>query len=204
VLDGLWNSLDFLKAAKHDGQLDVTGKRVAVIGGGNTAMDAAVTAKQLGAKDVYLLYRRSFAEMPAWPAERDGALNEGVHFVILTQQLEYLTEGRKVTGIKVCPTTLGEPDSSGRRRPLPQEGSAYDLDMDVIVEAIGQQSPADLDKILPGVDIDKGLIQTKDGSFGTTRDGVWAGGDLVEGAATVVAAVADGMKAGREMNEFLS
>ncbi len=203
VLDGLWNSLDFLKAAKHDGQLDVAGKRVAVIGGGNTAMDAAVTAKQLGAKDVYLLYRRSFAEMPAWPAERDGALNEGVHFVILTQQLEYLTEGQKVTGIKVCPTTLGEPDSSGRRRPLPQEGSAYDLDTDIIVEAIGQQSPADLDKILPGVDIDKGLIQTKDGSFGTTRDSVWAGGDLVEGAATVVAAVADGMKAGKEMNEFL-
>jgi NADPH-dependent glutamate synthase beta subunit-like oxidoreductase/2,4-dienoyl-CoA reductase-like NADH-dependent reductase (Old Yellow Enzyme family) len=191
--EGLYDALSFLRQAKSAGSIDVMGKRVAVIGGGNTAMDAAVTAKEQGAADVYLIYRRSFEEMPAWEAERNRAMDCGVHFMILTQQLEYLSADNKVTGVKVCPARLAEPDESGRRRPVPVEQSAYILDFDIVVESIGQKSPDKLEAILPGIEIERGLIKTD--NYQTSRKNVFAGGDLVHGAATVVAAVADGMKA---------
>jgi len=202
-IDGLWNAMEFLSAAREPGRLDFTGQCVAVIGGGNTAMDAAVTAKQAGAKDVYVIYRRSFEEMPAWCMERDRAINEGVHFLILTALLGFNSENGKLTGIKVCPTKLGEPDETGRRRPCPIVSSAYELDMDVVVEAVGQRSPEDIKEILPGVELRNGLIQTKENSLATSRPAVFAGGDLVRGASTVVAAVADGMRAAKEIDEFL-
>jgi NADPH-dependent glutamate synthase beta subunit-like oxidoreductase len=195
--------MEFLAAAKERGRLDLAGRSVAVIGGGNTAMDVATTARQLGAGDVYVIYRRSFKEMPAWSRERDRAMSQGVHFLILTQPLEYIRRDGKLTGIKLCPTKLGEPDASGRRRPEAVRSSAYELDMDVVVEAIGQKSPEQLEKTLPGVQFKDGLIQTKGGRTATSRPGVFAGGDLVRGPSTVVAAVADGVKAAKEMNEFL-
>ncbi len=203
AVDGLWNSMEFLSAAKKPGRLEIAGKCVAAIGGGNTAMDVAVTAKQLGARDVYVIYRRSFREMPAWSAERDRAMKEGVHFLILTQPLGFNSANGKLTGIRVCPTRLGEPDASGRRRPEPVESSAYELDMDFVVEAIGQKPPEELGEILPGIKLESGLIQTKEGTLTTSRPGVFAGGDLVRGASTVVTAVADGMKAAKEIDEFL-
>ena len=202
-LDGLWNAMDFLTKAKQSNALKLAGQSVAVIGGGNTAMDAAVTAAQHGAKDVYVIYRRSFKEMPAWGAERDRAIEAGVHFLILTQPLEYRETEGKLTGIKVCPTRLGAPDASGRRRPEPVTSSAYDLDMNTVVEAIGQAAPENLAQALPAVHIEKGLIQTTNGTLATSRDGVFAGGDLVRGPSTVVAAVADGMMAAREIDEYL-
>jgi 2,4-dienoyl-CoA reductase (NADPH2) len=202
-LDGLWNAMDFLSVAKTPDGLDLEGKRVAAIGGGNTAMDVATTAKRLGAKDVYLIYRRSFKEMPAWSAERDRAMNDGVHFLILTQPLGFCSANGKLTGIKVCPTRLGQPDASGRRRPEPVEASAYELEMDIVVEAIGQAPPEQINEILPGITLKNGLVQTQHGTSMTSRPGVFAGGDLVRGASTVVAAVADGMAAAKEMNEFL-
>ena len=202
-IDGLWNAMEFLSAAKETGRLDIEGKRVAAIGGGNTAMDVAITARQLGAKDVYVIYRRSFKEMPAWSAERDRAINEGVHFLILTQPIGFSWRHGKLTGIKVCPTRLGQPDQTGRRRPEPVQSSAYELDMDIVVEAIGQKLPEKISKILPGVELTNGLIQTKDGTLATSRPGVFAGGDIVRGASTVVAAVADGMAAAKEIDEFL-
>ena len=230
-IEGLWGALEFLSAAREPGKfsvplpakahcrapsqatgegfggaspaLHVAGKGVAVIGGGNTAMDAAVTAKRLGAGDVYVIYRRSFKEMPAWASERDRAMNEGVHFLILTQPIRYNSKNGRLTGIRVCPTRLGQPDASGRRRPEPVKSSVYDLDMDIVVEAIGQRSPKEIAEVLPGVEFDDGLIQTRQGSLATSREGVFAGGDLVRGASTVVAAVADGMRAAREINEFL-
>jgi len=211
-IDGLWNAMEFLSAAKEPdpcqqqagaGRLQIAGKRVAATGGGNTAMDVAVTARRLGAKDVYIIYRRSFKEMPAWSSERDRAMNEGVHFLILTQPLGFNSTDGKLKSIKVCPTRLGEPDQSGRRRPEPIESSAYELDMDIVVEAIGQSSPEEISEILPGVELRNGLIRTKEGSLATSRAGVFAGGDLVRGASTVVAAVADGMKAAKEIDEFL-
>ncbi len=202
-IDGLWNAMEFLSAAKEPSRLQIAGKRVAATGGGNTAMDVAVTAKRLGAKDVYIIYRRSFKEMPAWSSERDRAINEGVHFLILTQPLGFNSTNGKLKSIKVCPTRLGEPDQSGRHRPEPIESSAYELDMDIVVEAIGQRSPEEISEILPGVELTNGLISTNEGSLATSRLGVFAGGDLIRGASTVVAAVADGMKAAKEINEYL-
>jgi 2,4-dienoyl-CoA reductase (NADPH2) len=202
-IDGLWNAMEFLSAARKPGTLNLKGQTVAAIGGGNTAMDVATTAKQLGARDVYVIYRRSFKEMPAWSAERDQAIKEGVHFLILTQPIGFNSTNGKLTGVKVCPTRLGEPDKSGRRRPEPIESSAYMLDMDIVVEAIGQEPLDNIGEILPGVDLMDGLIRTNKGTLATSRPGVYAGGDLVRGASTVVAAVADGMAAANEIDEFL-
>ena len=203
-LDGLWNAMDFLSAGKRGDGLDLADKSVAVIGGGNTAMDVAVTAAQRGAQDVYVIYRRSFTEMPAWSAERDRAIQHGVHFLVLSQPLDYNSRNGMLTGIRLCPTRLGEPDQSGRRRPEPIESSAYDLDMDVVVEAIGQAATDGIGGAIGGVDFDHGLIQTQPGSMATSRSGVFAGGDLVRGPSTVVAAVADGMKAAGEIDTFLT
>jgi glutamate synthase (NADPH/NADH) small chain len=202
-IEGVWDALKFLSAARGAEKPDVAGKCVAAVGGGNTAMDVAVTAAQLGAKDVYLIYRRSFKEMPAWEAERNRAIENGVHFLILTQPIGFNSKGGKLKGIRVCPTKLGMPDASGRRRPQPVESSAYDLDMDIVVEAIGQMAPKEIAPALPGVEMEGGLIRTEKGSLQTSRDGVFAGGDLVRGASTVVAAVADGMKAADEIDQFL-
>jgi len=202
-LSGLWNAMDFLSAAKQPDAMHVAGKSVAVIGGGNTAMDVAVTAKQLGARDVYVIYRRSFQEMPAWSAERDRAIREGVHFLVLAQPLEYNSMNGQLTGIRLCPTRLGGPDASGRRRPEPIESSAYSLDMDMVVEAIGQATPKGIEKVLPGIDFDGGLVRTQGDTLATSRKGVFAGGDLVRGPSTVVAAVADGMRAATKIDLFL-
>ncbi len=201
-LEGLYDALEFLRKAKKNDQIDLQGKTVGVIGGGNTAMDAAVTAAQKGAKDVYLLYRRSFAEMPAWSAERDRAVEQGVHFLILTQQLEYTSENGTIKGVTVCPCQLGAPDESGRRRPIALKDSSYHLNMDIIVEAIGQQSDEQIESILPGVQLKWGLVQVDD-HCRTSIEKVFAGGDIVRGASTVVAAVADGMKAAKEIDRML-
>jgi NADPH-dependent glutamate synthase beta subunit-like oxidoreductase/2,4-dienoyl-CoA reductase-like NADH-dependent reductase (Old Yellow Enzyme family) len=202
-ISGLWNAMDFLSVAKRGSHSSLAGKSVAIIGGGNTAMDVAVTAAQLGARDVYVLYRRSFKEMPAWSAERTRAMTEGVHFLILTQPLEYKSKKGKLTAVKVCPTRLGAPDPSGRRRPEPVESSAYDLDMDLVIEAIGQAAADNIEAVLPGVIFDQGLIRTGADSLATSRRGVFAGGDLVRGPSTVVAAVVDGMRAAQEIDQFL-
>jgi 2,4-dienoyl-CoA reductase (NADPH2) len=202
-IDGLWNAMEFLSAARKPDAPDLEGQYVAVIGGGNTAMDAAITARRLGARDVYVIYRRSFKEMPAWSAELDKAIKEGVHFMILTQPIGFNSTDGKLTGIKLCPTRLGEPDESDRRRPEPVESSAYEIDMDIVIEAIGQEPPENLSEILPDVELENGLIRIQEGTLATSRPGVYAGGDLVRGASTVVAAVADGMAAAKEINEHL-
>jgi len=200
---GVYDAGRFLSAAKSDRPVDVAGRQVAVIGGGNTAMDAAVTAKQSGAKDVYLIYRRSFEQMPAWTAERDRALEEGVHFLLLTDVLAYNGDDGTLCGLRLCPTRLAEPDESGRRRPQRIETSAYDFDMDVVIEAVGQRADENLGEILPGVEIENGLVKTRRGSSATSRAGVFAGGDIVHGAATVVSAVAEGMRAASQIDAFL-
>jgi len=199
--DGIWDAIEFLNSAKK-GKLNLAGKRVAVIGGGNTAMDAACMAKRLGARDVYVIYRRSFGEMPAWPGELERALAAGIHFLILTQQLEYETRDGKLTAIKLCPTELGLPDKSGRRKPVALKDITYVLDFDVVIEAIGQQAPVDIGNALCGIDMVDGFIKINE-HFQTNRANVFAGGDIVRGASTVVAAVSDGMKAAEHINKFL-
>jgi 2,4-dienoyl-CoA reductase (NADPH2) len=196
---GVVDALAFLAACKR-GTATVPA-RVAVIGGGNTAMDAATSARHAGAQDVYLLYRRSFAELPAWAEERNRALEAGVHFLVLTQPVGYLADDAgALEGVQLQHTRLGEPDASGRRRPEPMPASEYTLPIDLVVEAIGQLPPAALQQLLPGVALTRaGRIQTAPGSLATSRPGVFAGGDLVSGGGTVVAAVADGVRAAEEI-----
>lgn len=200
--DGIYSAGEFLSAAKRGDPVAVAGSRVAVVGGGNTAMDAAVTAARCGAKDVYVIYRRGFQEMPAWNAERDRALAEGVHFLILTAVQGLKCESGCLRAMRLCPTTLGEPDASGRSRPEPVVSSTYELPIDVVVEAIGQKADDNLAEVFGGVEIDNGLIRNRPNSFATSRPGVFAGGDIVRGASTVVGAVADGMKAAAEIDTF--
>ncbi|MEA3402010.1 MAG: FAD-dependent oxidoreductase [Armatimonadota bacterium] len=201
--EGVVDVLGFLRRAKSDAPMEVP-PRVAVLGGGNTALDAAVTARRGGARDVYLIYRRSFPEMPAWPEERDRTLKEGVHFLLLTQPLGYVADDGRLRGVRVASTVLGEPDESGRRRPIVQEGSERVVEVDLAIEAIGQRTPADLQRWLQGVALtERGLIATEADSTRTSRQGVYAGGDIVNGGDTVVQAVADGVRAADEIARFL-
>jgi glutamate synthase (NADPH/NADH) small chain len=202
---GVVDALGFLRSAKR-GEFADAPKVVAVLGGGNTAIDAAVTAKRLGALDVYVVYRRSFAEMPAWPAERTEALEAGVHFLILTQPIDYVAddEGR-LKALKVARTRLDEADDSGRRRPSVVEGSEWILDTDLVIEAIGQRTSSELSAALGGVRMTKnGLIATEIGSAATSVEGVFAGGDVVNGGTTAARAVHEGYAAAAEIDEYLA
>ena len=196
---GIEDAIEFLKRRKS-GEAAVP-ERVAVLGGGNTAMDAAVQAASSGARDVYLVYRRSFAEMPAWPTERDEALNLGVHFLLLTQPLGYELENGRLKGIQVARTTLGAPDESGRRRPIIIEGSESLLAVDLVLEALGQKLPADVEAL--GIEITPDRLIKVDEEGRTSREGVYAGGDAVNGGATVVQAVAEGMRAAEAIDRHL-
>src|SRR3989339_14078 len=201
VTGGVVDAIEFLKDAKQ-GVTTKVPDRVAIIGGGNTAMDAALTAKRLGAHDVYLVYRRSFAEMPAWPTERDEVLAAGVHFLTLTAPGDYVTEKGALTALEVARRVLGEPDTSNRRRPVVVPNSESLLPVDLVIEAIGQVVSADVHAALPGVEFDKsGLIKVNERLM-TTRPGVFAGGDIVNGGTTAVQAVAEGMKAALEMEKY--
>jgi glutamate synthase (NADPH/NADH) small chain len=173
----------------------VVPERVAVLGGGNTAMDAATQAVACGARDVYLVYRRSFAEMPAWPAERDEALNLGVHLLLLTQPLGYeFDDDGRLKGIRIARTVLRDPDASGRRRPELVPDSVSILEVDLVLEALGQGLPKGIERLIPGIELSGGLIKV-DESGRTSRPNVYAGGDIVNGGTTVVQAVAEGMRA---------
>ncbi|MBN1676580.1 MAG: FAD-dependent oxidoreductase [Kiritimatiellae bacterium] len=202
--DGVWDALAFLAEAKR-GRLALMGRRVAVLGGGNTAVDAALAAKRLGASDVYVVYRRSFAEMPAWERERNELLAAGCHLMILTQPLGYVTAGEnKLTGLKIVRTELGEPDESGRRRPVAVPGTESVLPVDLAVEAIGQTMPGSLRAALAGLRLSSaGLVEVEPGSARTSVDGVFAGGDVVNGGTTAVQGVTEGMRAAEEMDAFL-
>jgi len=200
---GVVGALEFLRQVKHHGQ-KVSGT-VLVLGGGNTAIDAALSAKHAGASDVAIVYRRSFAEMPAWPDERDAAMRAGVNFLILTQPLQYIPNWDDVlTAVEVVRTHLGEPDASGRRRPENTPGSEHLIPCDLVVEAIGQVLDEHLRDALPGVEFTRsGRIVTRPGSLATSREKVYAAGDIVNGGSTVVQAVAEGTRAAREINQQL-
>ena len=167
-------------------------KSVAVVGGGNVAMDAARCARRLGA-DVHVVYRRSEAEMPARVEEVHHAKEEGIHFDLLTNPVEVLGEGGKVVGMKCIRMELGEPDASGRRRPVPIEGSEFVLDVDAVIMSLGTSPNPLIRSTTPGLDTNKKgcLIVAEDGVT-TTREGVFAGGDAVTGAATVILAMGAG------------
>lgn len=181
------------------------GKKVAVVGAGNVAMDAARTAKRLGAEEVYIVYRRSEEELPARAEEVHHAKEEGIIFKLLNNPCAIHGEDGWVAGIEVIKQELGEPDESGRRSPKPIEGSNYVIDVDTVVIAIGQSPNPLIRQTTPGLDTQKwGGIIVEEDTMKTSKDGVYAGGDTVTGAATVILAMGAGKKAAKAIDEYLT
>ena len=207
-IQGVFISSDFLVALREERFEElgkqIKGKTVAVIGGGSVAMDCVESASKLGAKDVYLVYRRSFAQMPAEEDERLEALRLGVHFLVLNQPVDYLTDSSgKVNALKLIRTQLGESDASGRRKPVELKGSEWELNVDIVVEAIGQK-PDDAVDWSPAVKLDKkGLIVAEAETGKASGKMIFAGGDIVRGPALVVEAVQDGKVAARAIAKAL-
>ena len=180
------------------------GQRVAVVGGGNVAMDAVRTAKRLGAKEAMIVYRRTHDELPARAEEVHHAEQEGVRFEFLTAPLEVVgNDKRWVTGMKCQKMKLGEPDSSGRRRPEPIPGSEFILECDVVVVAIGTKANPLLTATCPDLKLNKWGNIVADETGQTSIPGVFAGGDIVRGAATVILAMGDGKKAAQAIDAWL-
>lgn len=182
------------------------GKNVAVVGGGNVAMDAARSAKRLGAEKVYIIYRRSEAEMPARLEEVHHAKEEGIIFKVLTNPKQIIgTEDGWVKGIECVEMELGEPDKSGRRRPVEKKGSEHIIDLETVIIAIGQSPNPLISKTTPGLDIQSwGGIIVEEETGATSKAGVYAGGDAVTGAATVILAMGAGKKAAEAIHKLLS
>ena len=180
-------------------------KKVAVIGGGNVAMDSARTAVRLGAEKVYLVYRRTEKEMPARIEEVHHAKEEGIEFHILESPKRVIgDENSHVTAIECLKYQLGEPDESGRRRPLPIEGSEFQIEVDTLIIAIGNTANPLIRQTTPGLEFNKWGNIVVDENCKTSLEGVYAGGDIVLGAATVILAMGQGRIAAAAINQYLS
>ena len=197
--------VNLMKAYKEDARTPVFhGKKVAVIGGGNVAMDAARSAKRLGAEEVYIVYRRSETELPARAEEVEHAKEEGIVFRFLTNPTAILEgENGCVRGMTCVEMELGEPDASGRRRPVVKEGSEFTLDCDGVIMAIGTSPNPLIKNTTDGLETQKwgGIIADETGA--TSREGVFAGGDAVTGAATVILAMGAGKTAAESIDEYI-
>ncbi len=184
----------------------VKGKNVATFGGGNVAMDSARTALRLGADHSYIIYRRSMSELPARTAEVHHAEEEGVEFLLLANPLRFLgDDGGRLTGVECLKMELGEPDASGRRRPVPIPGSEFTVEIDTAVIAIGSGSNPLLTKGTPGLALNKwGYIIADPKTGKTMKPRVWAGGDIVTGSATVILAMGAGRLAANSIHDYLT
>lgn len=178
-------------------------RKVAVIGGGNVALDSARTAKRLGAENVYLIYRRGEAEMPARIEEIHHAKAEEIEMIFLTNPVEIIGENGWVKKIRCIKMELGEIDSSGRRRPVPLKGSEHDIELEVVVMAIGQGPNPLLTSSIPGLKLNKKGNIEADEAGRTNKKGVFAGGDIVSGAATVILAMGAGRVAAHHMDAYI-
>ena len=211
-LCGVYSANEFLtrtnlmKAYKHNALTPIMhAKKVAVVGGGNVAMDAARSALRIGAEKVYIMYRRSEEELPARREEVHHAKEEGVEFMMLINPIEILgNEDDLVRAVRCEKMTLGEPDASGRRRPVEVPGSEFTLDVDCVIMAIGTSPNPLIKSTTKGLETQKwgGIIIDENGK--TTREGVFAGGDAVTGAATVILAMGEGKTAAKAIDEYLS
>jgi len=180
------------------------GKRVAVLGGGNVAMDSARTAMRLGAEKVMIVYRRSEQELPARQEEYEHAVHEGIEFHFLRNPTKILgNEEGFVTGMEVLKMELGEPDDSGRRRPIVQPGTEYFLDVDMVIMAIGARANPVMTKNTPGLKLNQWDYIEVDDNMQTSIPDVFAGGDIVTGSATVISAMGAGKQAAENMHKFL-
>ncbi len=211
-LRGVFSANEFLtrvnlmKAYQEDSDTPIWhGKKVAVIGGGNVAMDAARSAKRLGAEEVYILYRRSMEEIPARAEEIHHAMEEGIQFKTLTRVTEiFPDEQQGVARILCVEMELGDPDERGRRIPVEKPNTGYMMEMDAVIVAIGTSPNPLIRTTTPGLNTNpRGCIITEEESGKTSRDGVFAGGDVVTGAATVILAMGAGKNAARAMDEEL-
>lgn len=211
-LKGVYSANEFLtrinlmKAYKEGSKTPIQhAKKVAVVGGGNVAMDAARSAKRLGAEEVYIVYRRGMKELPARKEEVEHAEEEGIIFKTLHNPVEILgNEDGLVSGMKCVEMELGEPDESGRRRPIVKEGSEFVLDVDSVIMSIGTSPNPLIRSTTPGLDANnRGCLITKDEKGETTREGVYAGGDAVTGAATVILAMGAGKEAAKAIDEYI-
>ncbi len=182
------------------------GKNVVVLGAGNVAMDSARTAMRLGAESVKVVYRRSREEMPARDEELHHAEEEKIEFVLLTNPTKfYGDENGRLTGMQCLRMALGEPDDSGRRRPVPIKGSEFDFDCDLVVVSVGSNANPLLTSATPGLNLNRwGNIEADPANGKTSRRGVWAGGDIVTGAATVILAMGAGRDAANSMHDYLT
>ncbi|MBO4218966.1 MAG: NADPH-dependent glutamate synthase [Erysipelotrichaceae bacterium] len=212
IANGVYSANEFLtrnnlmKAYRQDSDTPIRcGKKVVVVGGGNVAMDAARTALRLGA-ETHIVYRRSEAELPARKEEVHHAKEEGVIFDLLQNPIEILTdENDWVRGMKVIKMELGEPDASGRRRPVEVPGSEYVIDCDTVIMSLGTSPNPMLTSTTEGLEVNShGCIIVKEENGETTRKGVFAGGDAVSGAATVILAMGAGKTAAKGIDEYLS
>jgi len=184
----------------------IKSKSVAVVGGGNVAMDAARCAKRLGAENVYIVYRRGMEEIPARKEEVHHAMEEGIIFKTLNNPVKILgDENGRVRAMECIEMELGEPDASGRRRPIAKEGSNFELPVDTVIMSIGTTPNPLIRSTTPGLDTNKrGCLIVNEDTMQTTREGVYAGGDAVTGAATVILAMGAGKQAAQSIDEYLS
>ncbi|MDY3832501.1 MAG: NADPH-dependent glutamate synthase [Candidatus Ventricola sp.] len=198
--------INLMKAYKPDSKTPIKkSRRVAVVGGGNVAMDAARSAKRLGAEEVYIVYRRGMQELPARREEVEHAQEEGIIFRTLTNPVEVLgDENGCVCGMRCVEMELGEPDASGRRRPVVKEGSEFTLDVDTMIMSIGTSPNPLIRSTTPGLETNRhGCIVTNGEDGLTSREGVYAGGDAVTGAATVILAMGAGKQAARAIDAYI-
>jgi glutamate synthase (NADPH/NADH) small chain len=202
--------LNLMKAYKFptydEPMLDLHGKDVAVVGGGNTALDAIRSARRMGARKAYVIYRRSAAEMPARAEEAKHAREEGIEFHMLTNPVGFLSDDNGwLRGVRCVRMQLGEPDASGRHRPVPVAGSEFDIPLSVAVIAIGTSANPIVQSTTPGLGTDpRGYIQADPETQRTSREGVFAGGDIVTGSATVILAMGAGRRAARGIHDYLT
>ncbi|GAH77380.1 unnamed protein product, partial [marine sediment metagenome] len=190
---------------KYDTPIKI-GQRAVTIGAGNVAMDSARSALRLGAEKSYIVYRRSRKEVPARAEEVHHAEEEGIIFNFLTLPIKVLGDDKgNVIGMECLKMELGEPDDSGRRRPIPISGSNFVIEVDMVIDAIGTSANPIVARSATGVEINQwGYFIIDDNTKVTTKEGIFAGGDIVRGSATVISAVGDGKVAARAINEFLS
>ena len=198
--------INLMKAYRKEYDTPIKHSRsVAVVGGGNVAMDAASCAKRLGAEQVYVVYRRSEEEMPARNEEIHHAKEEGIEFLLLNNPVKINNDGTgAVKSMECIKMELGEPDASGRRRPIEIKGSEFELDVDTVIMALGTSPNPLIRTTTPGIDVNRhGCLVVNEDTMQTSRDGIYAGGDAVTGAATVILAMGAGKKAAAAIDKYL-